>query len=100
MHTGVSLCDSYILFRLNRCNFSSLLKRIAARTAPIPFKALCAKYGIEDEAKASNMLITVKRRFKVVLEQHLRDSAISDDCLAGEVEEIRKFFPDIAQETE
>ena len=46
------------------------------------------------------MLITVKRRFKAVLQQHLRDSVIADDYLTGEVEEIRRFFPDTAQETE
>lgn len=76
-----------------------VLDPIGERAAPPPFKAICAKYGIDDEAKASNMLITVKRRFKAVLEQHLRDSVVSDSHLAGEVEEIRQFFPDIAQET-
>lgn len=76
-----------------------VLDPITKRTAPIPLRAICAEYGIADEAKASNMLITVKRRFKAVLQQHLRESVISDDYLAGEVEEIRRFFPDIAQET-
>ena len=69
------------------------------RTAP-SFKELCARYGIDGEARASNMVVTVKRRFKTVLRQHLRDSVLSDDYLAGEVEEIRRFFPEMAQETE
>ncbi len=77
-----------------------VLEPITERTAPVSLKEICAKYGIEGQAKASNMLITVKRRFKAVLEQHLRDSVISEDYLAGEVEEIRRFIPDIAQESE
>jgi hypothetical protein len=77
-----------------------VLEPITGRTVPVPLTEICAKYGIEGEVRASNMLITVKRRFKAVLEQHLRDSVISDDYLAGEVEEIRRFFPDIAQESE
>jgi hypothetical protein len=77
-----------------------VLEPITERAAPVSLKEICAKYGIEGEARASNMLITVKRRFKTVLGQHLRDSVISEDDLAGEVEEIRRFFPDIAQEAE
>jgi len=77
-----------------------VLDPITERATPIPLKALCAKHGIENEARASNMLVTVKRRFQAVLRQHLRESVISDDDVAGEVEEIRRFFPDIAQETE
>jgi RNA polymerase sigma-70 factor (ECF subfamily) len=76
-----------------------VLDPITERTAPLPLEEICAEHGIADEAKASNMLVTVKRRFKVVLRKHLRESVISDDCLAGEVEEIRRFFPNLAQET-
>ena len=76
-----------------------VLDPITERATPIPLKELCAKHGIENEARASNMLITVKRRFKAVLRQHLRESVISEEDLAGEVGEIRRFFPDIAQET-
>jgi RNA polymerase sigma-70 factor (ECF subfamily) len=76
-----------------------VLDPITKRTAPLPFKEICAEHGIADEARASNMLITVKRRFKAVLRQHLRESVISDDHVAGEVEEIRRLFPDFAQGT-
>ena len=46
------------------------------------------------------MIVTVKRRFQAVLRQQLRDSVLSDEHVAGEVEEIRRFFPKIAQETQ
>jgi hypothetical protein len=44
---------------------------------------LCEKYGIESEKKASNMTITVKRRFSTALRHHLRQFVHSD----SEVEE-------------
>lgn len=39
---------------------------------------LCEKYDIESEKKASNAIITVKRRFAAVLRQYLRLSVQSD----------------------
>jgi RNA polymerase sigma-70 factor (ECF subfamily) len=48
---------------------------------------LCDKYGIESEKKASNMAITVKRRFATALRNHLRqfvgsDSEVDDEFRA------------------
>ena len=48
---------------------------------------LCEKYGIESEKKASNMTITVKRRFSTALKHHLRqfvdfDSEVEDELRA------------------
>jgi RNA polymerase sigma-70 factor (ECF subfamily) len=77
-----------------------VLAPITERAARAPLKEMCAKYGIEGEVRASNMVVTVKRRFRTILRKHLRDSVISDEHLAGEIEEIRRFFPGIAQGTE
>ncbi len=77
-----------------------VLDPITEGTAPLPLKEICARHGIESESRASNMIVTVKRRLRTVLRQHLRDSVVSDDHLAGEIEEIRRFFPEFAQETE
>ena len=77
-----------------------VLAPIMERTAPMPLRDICVKYSIDGEARASNMLVTVKRRFRTLLRRHLRDSVISDEYLAGEIDEIRRFFPEIAQETE
>jgi RNA polymerase sigma-70 factor (ECF subfamily) len=76
-----------------------VLRPIMDRTDPVPLKEICTRYGIDGEAKASNMIITVKRRFQAVLRQQLRSSVVSDEHAEGEVEEIRRFFPKVAQET-
>lgn len=75
-----------------------LLKPIIERSHSVSIKELCARYGIEDSSKVSNMIVTVKRRFQTILKQHLRDTVISDDYVQAEVEEILRFFPKIAQE--
>jgi hypothetical protein len=77
-----------------------VLRPITERAAPVPLKEICARYGIDGEARASNMIVTVKRRFQAVLRQQLRESVLSDEHVEGEVEEIRRFFPKIAQETQ
>jgi len=75
-----------------------VLRPIIERIDPVSTRELCAKYGIEDSGKVSNMIVTVKRRFQATLKQHLRDSVTSDEYVEGEVEEIQRFFPKIAQE--
>ena len=63
-------------------------------------KEVCDKYGIQDDVKASNMIVTVKRRFQAALRKHLRDSVLSDELINGELEEIRRFFPKMAQDNQ
>jgi len=75
-----------------------LLRPIIERTEPVSIKELCDKYGIEDSAKVSNMIVTVKRRFQAALKQHLSESVISNEHIEDEIEEIQRFFPKIAQE--
>ena len=75
-----------------------LLKPIIERSDPVSIKELCARYDIEDGSKVSNMIVTVKRRFQTILKQHLRDTVMSDEYVQAEMEEIKRFFPKIAQE--
>ena len=75
-----------------------LLRPIIERIDRVSTKELCVKFDIEDSAKVSNMIVTIKRRFQATLRQQLRDSVISDEHVEGEVEEIQRFFPKIAQE--
>lgn len=85
---------------LHWCVFRErVLDPIMDRAAPVPLKEIVAKYGIQDEARASNMIVTVKRRFRTVLTQRLRESVMSDELLEGEFEQIRRFFPKIAQDS-
>jgi hypothetical protein len=55
-------------------------------------KQICDKYGIEDGIKASNMIITVKRRFQAALKQQLRKSVILDSQVDDELDEIEQFL--------
>ena len=59
---------------------------------PPTMKEICAQYGIDDPAKASNMITTVKRFFQTALMQHVRSSVVSDAEVTEELEEIKKYF--------
>ena len=53
-----------------------------------PFAEICKKYNIESESKASNMIITVKRRFGVVLRRCLRQFVQSDSEIEDEYNQL------------
>jgi RNA polymerase sigma-70 factor (ECF subfamily) len=65
--------------------------------SPPSLPELCEDYDIEDEKKASNMVITVKRRFKAALIQHVRNTVLSQSQASDELEELLQFFPKSAQ---
>ena len=65
--------------------------------APPSLKDICEKYGIESEKKASNMIVTVKRRFQSALKQYIRSTVVSESQMADELKEILKFLPKKAQ---
>ncbi|MGB2862099.1 MAG: sigma-70 family RNA polymerase sigma factor [Sedimentisphaerales bacterium] len=77
-----------------------VLHPIMDRGNPASLKEIAAQYGIQDESKASNMIVTVKRRLQGALKQYLRESVTSDEYVKGELEHIRQFFPKIAQDSE
>lgn len=58
---------------------------------------VCRKHSIQDEKKASNMLVTVKRRFHAVLKEYVRTTVASDKHVQEELKEIFNFFPPDAQ---
>ncbi len=75
-----------------------ILGPIMDRTPPLSLDEICHKYGIKDPAKASNMIVTVKRRFSTALRKHLRDSVMSDEQVTDELQEMMRFLPIIAQD--
>jgi hypothetical protein len=77
-----------------------VLHPIMNRKEPPLLKEIAARYGISDESRASNMMVTVKRRLQAALRQHLRESVTSEEYLEDELEQIRQFFPKIAQDSE
>ena len=55
---------------------------------PPPLKTLCECYKIESESKASNMIVTVKRRFQIVLKRKLREHVQNDGDVQLEINEL------------
>jgi hypothetical protein len=76
-----------------------VLDPIMDRRTPPSLKDIIARYGIQDETQASNMVVLVKRRFQSALRQRLRESVTADELVEGELEQIREFFPRIAQDS-
>jgi hypothetical protein len=58
---------------------------------------LCRQHDIQDEKKASNMIITVKRRFQAALKEYVRTTVASDTCVQEELAEVMQFLPQEAQ---
>jgi len=58
---------------------------------------ICHKYDVENPRIASNMIITVKRRFQAVLLDHLSQTVTSDIRIEEELAEISNFLPQMAQ---
>jgi len=69
-----------------------VLRPIVDNTEPPRLPVLCEKYGISNEAKASNMIITVKRRFQVVLRRHVRQCVESDAQVDEEIRHLMRVF--------
>ena len=59
---------------------------------PPALKEICRKYDIENEAAASHMLETVKRRFKSVLSKQVRQTVLAGQVVEEELKEILRFF--------
>ena len=77
-----------------------ILQPIIDGTSTPTLKEICERYGIKDDAQASNMIVTVKRSFQGTLRKQLRNSVVSERQVSGELEEIKRFFPKIAQDGE
>jgi len=75
-----------------------VLGPIIDKADPPDMEELCSKYQIKDHQTASNMIVTVKRRFRKALRDSLRDLVSSDEEVDSELLEIMKFLPRIAQD--
>jgi RNA polymerase sigma-70 factor (ECF subfamily) len=61
--------------------------------APVPsLTDICGKYDIETTAMASNMLITVKRRFRAVLKRQLQHFVNSESEVRAEFDDLLKIL--------
>jgi len=69
-----------------------VLEPVTDNVTPLSMKEICDRYGIEDGIKASNMIITVKRKLQTAIERQLRQTVISDDEIDDELGEIVQFL--------
>ncbi len=53
---------------------------------------ICNTYNIKSSQEASNMIVSVKRRFQTILRQCLRESVSSDEDTNEELQELMEFF--------
>lgn len=75
-----------------------VLRPIFQNLPATSMKEICARHGIESESLASNMLVTVKRRFKAVLRKNLRHTVLTETDVDGELKQMLGFFGNPAQE--
>ncbi len=69
-----------------------IVQPIMANTESPSLTLLCEKYGISRKAKASNMIFTVKRRFRAALRRHVRQLVASDAEVDDEIHHFMKIF--------
>ncbi len=53
---------------------------------------VCERFGIASEATASNMIVTVKRRFRTALRKHLRSTVLSDEEADEELRDMLRTW--------
>lgn len=70
---------------------------VLADQPPPSVTHLCQIHGIENTQTASNMIVTVKRRFRAALEQNVRRTLLDEDQTQDEIEELLHFFRKSAQ---
>lgn len=69
-----------------------VLQPIMENIDPPSLTEICSKYDIKDGAKASNMILAVKRRFQAAMKRYLRQSVSSDGQVNEELRELMQFF--------
>lgn len=69
-----------------------VINPIFNNTPPPPLAEICKKHHIRSESNASNMLVTVKRRFRVILQRHLQHFANSETGAVDEFNDLLKIL--------
>ncbi len=74
-----------------------VVKPIMGGHSPVSLAELSQEQGIGDVKQASNRVITVKRRFRKALMQHVSRTLLSGDRASEEMEELLQYLPKSAQ---
>ena len=75
-----------------------ILQPILNNTQPPSMDEICRALNIENPAKASNMTVTVKRRFQNALKRAIRNSVSSEGEFQEELDVLLSIFPKLAQD--
>lgn len=79
--------DTYwVVFR------ARVLEPIMDGTEPRPLTELCRQLGIRSETKASNMIVTVKRRFQAAMRRQLFQHVKSDEEVKQEICDLMEIL--------
>ncbi len=70
-----------------------VVQPILEESEPPSLGEVCRKYDLVDEKKASNMIITVKRRYQTRFRRHVRDTVITEDEVEDELRELLQYLP-------
>ena len=62
-----------------------------------PMKVIGVRYGVANESRAFNMLLTVKRRFKAALRRNLANTVLAEEDIDQEWQDLLKLFNKSAQ---
>ena len=68
---------------------TNILGPALRRTSPLPMSRLAAQIGAADETQASNMLQTVKRRFRRILREVVAETVSDPAQVEAELAELR-----------
>jgi hypothetical protein len=69
-----------------------VLRPIMEGTDAPSLEEICRRYDIESPGKASNMIVTVNRRFRTALTRHIRRSVVQDCEVDEEFQELVEIF--------
>ena len=69
-----------------------VLKPIMENNQAPSLAEICGKYGIENPSKASNMIITVNRRFQAALKRLVRRTVVNNADVDEELRELMQIF--------
>lgn len=69
-----------------------VLQPIMENTPAPSLAEVCQRHGIESPAQASNMIVTVNRRFRAALKRHIRRSVAQDGDVDAEFQELMNIF--------
>jgi len=69
-----------------------VLQPIMENAAPPSLAQICQRYNIDSPVKASNLIVTVNRRFQAGLKRHIRRSVVHDCDVDSEIRELMQIF--------